>query len=135
MYVQLWVVRIVPARVSVPDGLLMTSTGRSPAAVVEAPVNVWAPAPLTSRVAVPPVKPEAWLIEPCAASVPVPLSAPAVRVVEPVAVRVVPAATVFVPARITRLLKVSAVETVSVAAPPPNEAVPEPAVKVPPLSV
>ena len=34
VYVQLWVVRIVPARVSVPDGLLMTTLGRLPAAVV-----------------------------------------------------------------------------------------------------
>ena len=62
VYVQLWVVRIVPARVSVPDGLLMTTAGRSPAAVVAAPVNVWAPAPLMSRVPVPPAKAEAWLI-------------------------------------------------------------------------
>src|SRR4029078_12955213 len=31
VYVQLWVVRIVPARVSVPAGLLMTRAGRSPA--------------------------------------------------------------------------------------------------------
>ena len=30
VYVQLWVVRMVPARVSVPDGLLMTTVGRSP---------------------------------------------------------------------------------------------------------
>ena len=37
VYVQLWVVRIVPARVSVPEGLLMTSRGRPPAAVVAAP--------------------------------------------------------------------------------------------------
>ena len=54
VYVQLWSVRIVPARVSVPEGLLMTSGGRLPLAVVEAPVKVWAPAPLMSRVAVPP---------------------------------------------------------------------------------
>ena len=54
VYVQALVVRIVPARVSVPEGLLMTSSGRSPLAVVDAPVSVWAPAPLMSSVAVPP---------------------------------------------------------------------------------
>ncbi len=54
VYVQLWVVRIVPARVSVPDGLLMTSSGRSPLAAVAAPVNVWAPEPFSRSVAVPP---------------------------------------------------------------------------------
>src|SRR5207247_2037912 len=52
VYVQLLAVRIVPARVRVPDGLLMTTAGRAPAAVVEAPVNVWAPAPENSSVAV-----------------------------------------------------------------------------------
>ena len=31
VYVQLLAVRIVPARVSVPDGLLMTTSGRPPA--------------------------------------------------------------------------------------------------------
>ena len=62
VYVQLVAVRIVPARVRVPDGLLMTTSGRSPAAVVAAPVKVWAPAPLIRRVAVPPVIVEAWLI-------------------------------------------------------------------------
>ena len=40
VYVQLWLVRIVPARTRVPAGLLMTSAGRSPEAVVEAPVKV-----------------------------------------------------------------------------------------------
>ena len=40
VYVQLLVVRIVPARVSVPAGLLMTRAGRLPLAVVEAPVRV-----------------------------------------------------------------------------------------------
>ena len=54
VYVQLLVVRIVPARVSVPEGLLMTIAGRPPLAVVEAPLRVWAPVPLMSRVAVPP---------------------------------------------------------------------------------
>ena len=56
-------------------------------------------------------------------------------VVVPVTVRIVPAATVFVPAAWVRLLKVSAVETVSMAAPPPNEIVPEPALNVPPVSL
>ena len=87
MYVQLLAVRSVPARVSVPEGLLMTTSGSAPAAVVAAPVKVWAPAPLTRRVAVPPVVVEAWLRSPWAARVPVPLSAPVVRVVEPVTVR------------------------------------------------
>ena len=49
VYVQLLAVRIVPARVSVPDGLLMTTRGRPPAAVVAAPVRVWAPAPLMQQ--------------------------------------------------------------------------------------
>ena len=73
--VQLWVVRIVPARVSVPEGLVMTTRGSRPAAVVAAPVKVCAPAPLMSRVAAPPVYVEAWLMAPPAATVPVPLSA------------------------------------------------------------
>ena len=44
VYVQLRPVRIVPARVSVPDGLSMTTLARLPAARVEAPVNVWSAA-------------------------------------------------------------------------------------------
>src|SRR5438093_195454 len=95
VYVQLFGVRIVPARVSVPAGLLMTTAGRSPAAVVAAPVNVWAPPPLMSRVAVPLPKAEAWLMAPWAATVPV-LSVPPVRLRLPPTVRVVPAATVVV---------------------------------------
>ena len=55
VYVQLLLVRIVPARLSVPAGLLMTRIGRLPLAAVEAPVSAWAPVPLTSRVAVPPL--------------------------------------------------------------------------------
>ena len=35
VYVQLWLVRIVPARVSVPDGLLMTTGAGRPTAVVD----------------------------------------------------------------------------------------------------
>ncbi len=54
VYVQPVAVRIVPARVSVPEGLLMTTAGRLPLAVVDAPVRVWAAPPLTSRVALPP---------------------------------------------------------------------------------
>ena len=76
VYVQLFAVRIVPARVSVPDGLLMTTGGQAAGGGVAAPVNVWAPAPLMSRVAVPPANVEAWLIGPWAASVPVPLRRP-----------------------------------------------------------
>ena len=135
VYVQLLVVRIVPARVSVPEGLLMTRSGRSPAAVVAAPVNVWAPAPLRSRVAAPPVYAEAWLTAPWAARVPVPLRAPAVRVTEPVAVRVSPALMVFAPAAKTMLLNVSLTATSSVAAAPPNDTVPLPALNAPPVSV
>ena len=37
VYVQPVAVRIVPARVSVPEGLLMTTGGSAPAAVVAAP--------------------------------------------------------------------------------------------------
>jgi len=39
---------------SVPVGLLMTRAGRLPLAVVDAPVRVWAPAPLMRSVAAPP---------------------------------------------------------------------------------
>ena len=99
VYVQSWVVRIVPARVSVPEGLLMTTRGRSPAAVVAAPVNVWAPAPLMSSVPVPPSNVEAWLIAPWAATVPV-LMLPSVRVRRARRrVRVVPAAVKVVSLR------------------------------------
>ncbi len=59
LYVQLWLVRIVPTRLSVPEGLSMTRAGRLPAAVVDAPVRVWAPAPSTSRVPLPPPNVEA----------------------------------------------------------------------------
>ena len=71
---------------------------------------------------------------PRAARVPGPLNAPPVSVVVPVIVRVVPAATVFVPAACVRLLNVSAVVTVSVAAPPPKDTVPLPGLNVPPVS-
>ena len=54
VYVQLFAVRSVPAIVSVPLGLLIAMSGRAPAAVVEAPVKVWAAAPLIVSVAVPP---------------------------------------------------------------------------------
>ncbi len=54
----------------------MTTSGRAPATVVAAPVNVWSAVPLISRVAVPPVVVEAWLIAPSATSVPVPLRRP-----------------------------------------------------------
>ena len=53
-YVQLLAVLIVPARLRMPAGLLMTSGGRLPLAVEAAPVNVWGPAPSMRRVAVPP---------------------------------------------------------------------------------
>ncbi len=53
-YVQPFDVRIVPASVSVPDGLLMLTSGTFPAAVVAAPVSVCAPVPLISSVPVPP---------------------------------------------------------------------------------
>ncbi len=89
----MWVVRIVPTRVSAPDGLLMTTLGRLPAAAVAAPAKVWPAVPLISSVPVFPSNVEAWLIGPWAATVPV-LMLPSVRVSEPVTVRVVPAATV-----------------------------------------
>ena len=57
----------------------MTTTGRSPAAVVAAPVKVWAPDPRCSRVPVPPSNVEAWLTSPAARTVPVPM-VPSVRV-------------------------------------------------------
>src|SRR4029079_19529782 len=101
VYVQLWVVRIVPARVRVPLGLLMTRGGMSPPAVVAVPVNVCAPAPLTSSVAVPPVAVEVSLMLPCAARVPVPLRAPVVRDVAALTVTVVPAAIEVVARRST----------------------------------
>ena len=81
----------------------MTTGGSAPAAVVAAPVKVCAPAPLMSRVAVPPVVVEAWLIDPWAASVPVPLSAPLVRLSEPVTVSAVPAAIDVVARKSTAL--------------------------------
>ena len=93
VYVQPVVVRIVPASVSVPEGLLMTTLGRLPAASVAAPVNVWAPAPSMSSVPVLPSNVEAWLMAPCASTVPV-LRLPSVRVNVPPTVKVVPAATV-----------------------------------------
>ena len=96
VYVQPLPVRIVPARVSVPAGLSMTTAGRVPAAVVAAPVNVWSAVPLTSSVPVPPSNVEAWLIGPRAATVPVAIE-PSVRVSVPSTVRVVPAATVLAP--------------------------------------
>src|SRR5438552_1137332 len=92
VYVQALPVRIVPARVSVPAGLLMTSAGRFPAAVVAAPVNAWAPDPSMRRVAVPPVAVEAWLRAPWADGVIRPLLVPVVRPSELPVVRVVPAA-------------------------------------------
>src|SRR5437867_994512 len=130
VYVQLFVVRIVPARLSVPEGLLMTSSGRLPAAVVAAPVKVWAPLPLMSRVAVPPVYVEAWLMAPWAARLPVPLSAAEVSVVDPVTVRVVPAAMLVV-ARKSTLLRLW--EPVIV--PPANRTVDVPASSVPAVYV
>ena len=126
VYVQLFVVRIVPARLSVPEGLLMTSSGRLPAAVVAAPVKVWAPLPLMSRVAVPPVYVEAWLMAPWAARLPVPLSAPEVSVVDPLTVSVVPAATDVV-ARKSTSLSVRLPVTV----PPANRTVEVPASTAP----
>ena len=93
VYVQLCPVRMVPARVSVPDGLSMTTLGRLPAAVVEAPVKVWSTVPLTRSVPVLPSKVEAWLIGPWAATVPV-LMLPSVRVRVPATESVVPAVTV-----------------------------------------
>ena len=104
VYVQLVAVRIVPARVSVPAGLLMTTRGRlPPAAVVAAPVRVWAPAPLMSRVAVPPLVGRGLAESPWAARVPVPLRLPAVRVSGPLTVSVVPAAMVVVARKSTAL--------------------------------
>src|SRR5207249_586756 len=130
VYVQLFVVRIVPTRLSVPDGLLMTSGGRLPPAVVAAPVNVWPPLPLIRRVAVPPVELKVWLRLPRAASVPVPLSAPEVSVVAPVAVRVVPAATDVV-ARMSTSLRLWLPVTV----PPAKTTVDVPASTVPAVYV
>ena len=130
VYVQLLLVRIVPARLSVPESLLMTNTGRLPAAVVEAPVRVCAPVPLTSRVAVPPEYVDAWLMAPWAASVPVPLRLPAVSVVVPVTVRVVPAAMVVV-ARRSIELKV----WLPVIVPPAKTSAAEPGSSVPPVYV
>ena len=54
VYVQLLAVRIVPAIVRVPLGLLMTTSGMPPLATVDAPVSCWAAAPLKSSVAAPP---------------------------------------------------------------------------------
>ena len=74
--VQLWLVRKMPvpgpagARVRLPEGLLMVTLGRSPARTVWKPVTVWLPAPLMSRVAVPPVKPAWTSTSAWAASVP-----------------------------------------------------------------
>ncbi len=130
VYVQLVAVRRVPARVSVPEGLLMTSGGSAPAAVVAAPVNVCAPAPLMSRVAVPPVVVEAWLMAPWAATVPVPLSAPLVRLSAPVTVSVVPAAIDVVARKSTAL---RACDPVIV--PPAKTSVDVPGSSVPPVYV
>ncbi len=124
----------MPARVKVPDGLLMTSGGSAPAAVVAAPVKVWAPAPPIVRLAVPPAYAEAWLMFPVAMSVPGPLRVPAVSVVVPFTVRVVPAVMVLVPAVRVRLLNASTVETVTVADPPPNDTVPALALNEPPVT-
>ena len=96
VYVQSFEVRRVPVSVSVPEGLLMSTSGRLPAAVVEAPSRVCAPVPLTRRVAAPPGYVDAWLMEPWAARMPAPLRLPAVSVVVPATVRVVPAAMVVV---------------------------------------
>ena len=84
--VQLLVVRMrppVPARLRVPDGLLMATGGRVPATVVAAPVKVWAPGPSMSEAGRAAAVVEAWLMSPWAASVPVPLRVAAVRLVVP----------------------------------------------------
>ena len=86
-----------------PDGLLMTTSGMPPLAVVEAPVSVWAPVPLIRRVAVPPPYARTWLMSPWAARVPVEVRLPPVRLVEPVAVRVVPAASAVLARKSTAL--------------------------------
>ncbi len=88
---------MVPTRVSVPVALSMITAGRVPAAVVAAPVKVWAPLPSMRRVPVPPSKVEAWLMAPWAATVPV-VIVPSVRASAPLTVRVVPRATVWVTA-------------------------------------
>ena len=99
-YVQLRVVRRLAVRVSVPDGLLMVTTVRVSVTRLDEPLQVWAPLPLISRVALPPVKAAAMLMLPCAARVPVAaawLSSPLVRVSVPGTLRIVPAAMVIVP--------------------------------------
>src|SRR3970040_3121578 len=70
VWVQLLVVRMVPVRVRVPDGLLMLRLGRVPALVVALPVKVWAPVPSMVRRPVPPSKEDAWVMSPRAEKVP-----------------------------------------------------------------
>ncbi|TMD27669.1 MAG: hypothetical protein E6I94_09415 [Chloroflexi bacterium] len=131
-YVQALVVRRVPASVSFPAGLSMTRAGRLPAAVVAAPVNVWATAPSMRSVAAPPPNVEASVRSPCASSVPVPASDPAVSVVTPVAMRLSPAA---IAETIVRFRNVSLPGTSIVAADVDRATVPPVAARVPPLWV
>ena len=134
-YVQAVVVRMVPARVSVPAGLSMTSSGRLPTVVVAVPVNVWGPDPSMRRVAVPRANVEAAARSPCASRVPVPLSVPDVSVVRPVAIRLSPAAMVLVPETIVRFRNVSLPGTSMVAAEVESATVPPVATRAPPLCV
>ena len=104
--VQFRPVRKVPARVSVPDGSLMSTLGRAPTVVLWKPLKIWAPLPLISRVVVPPpVKPIWALMSPWAARVPV-LTVPLNRFSEPDTVRTVRGAMVIVPPRISTALRV-----------------------------
>src|SRR3990170_4851788 len=114
VWVQLLVVRMVPVRVRVPDGLLMLRLGRVPALVVALPVNVWAPVPSMVRRPVAPSKVDAWVMSPRAETVPT---------IDPL-VRVVVAGTVTEPLTVNatavgmvRLATVSAVPVGTVTAP------------------
>ena len=135
VYVQFDAVRIVPARVSVPDGLLMTTTGSPPAAGVAEPLNVWSRVPSMSSVALPPPKVEAWLIEPRASSVPGPLRLPEVRIRLPVTVRVSPAAIDFAPEAMVRLRNDSLPGTSMVAGEVASDTVPTATFRMPALCV
>ena len=85
VYVQLWLVRSVPARVSVPDGLLMTTRGRSPAARRRGPGERLGAGAVDQQGAVPPTKAAVVDTSPWASRTPVPLRVPEVRVAWPVA--------------------------------------------------
>ena len=97
--------------VRLPDGLLMTSAGRSPARTVWNPVTVWLPSPSMRRdVLLEVVKVDITVTSPRASSVPV-FTAPLARLRVPREISVSPAAIVFVPDRNERLFRVRLVTT------------------------